>query len=155
VRAHGAVAALAGLLLFVGAFFPWVTVRGGPRGLDQNRLGVAFRGGSVALVAGAALILAGARLWKTRRRWISTLMSTAATMAGLSGAVVALYEAMLIKGRVAGTLTGAQRGAQVALADGLLVVLVGGALGFASGYAALVRLRRVRLRERHPLLRVP
>jgi serine/threonine protein kinase len=158
VRGHGAVAALAGLLLFVGAFLPWATVRGGPpgpRGIDQNRLGLAFRGGSVALVAGVILILAGARLWKTRRRWIAILMSLAATLAGLSGLIVALYEAVLIKGRVAGTLTGAQRGLPVVLGTGLLVVLVGGALGLVSGYAALARLRRMRLLERHPLLRVP
>jgi serine/threonine protein kinase len=155
VRGHGAVAALAGLLLFVGAFLPWATVRGGPRGLDQNRLGLAFRGGSVVLVAGVALVLAGARLWKTRRRWIAILMSFAATVAGLSGVVVAPYEAVLIKGRVAGTLTGAQRGLPVVLGTGLLVVLVGGALGLVSGYAALARLRRMRLLERHPLLRVP
>jgi len=144
VRVAGAVAVAAGLALTAGLLLPWASISGGSGITD--RLGTAFRGGNLIVLAAVVLVLAGWRMWQARRRWAAVLAASAALLAGLGAWAVAVYEVVVIRGRVVATLRNA--GAAASLGVGLYVVLGGGLAGFLAGYGALRRLRSQARRER-------
>src|SRR2546430_11887851 len=58
-RVAGAVAVAAGLALTAGLLLPWASISGGSGITD--RLGTAFRGGNLIVLAAVVLVLAGDR----------------------------------------------------------------------------------------------
>jgi hypothetical protein len=114
--------------VFVGSLVPWTS---GP-----SRLGIDFAESAVAVTAAALLVVAGVRMWRTRRRWVATTAATVASISGLAAAAVALYSIFRIALRD-----------QNSLGPGPEIVLVGGLVAFVAGVRALKRLRQV---ERSP-----
>jgi hypothetical protein len=154
VRVLGVVLALAGVAAFTGAFLSWVTIHGSG-GLSEDRLGIAFAAGS-PLVAGAILLLlAGGRIWMTRRRWVALMASVSSFVVGLGLGLIGLYELVVIQGSVRGTLGGSRRGARVELGPGIVVTIAAAAVALLASLVAVRRLRRLRRREQHPMLRLP
>ena len=111
---------LAGLLMAAGVLLPW----------SNERWGAAFTESSVASFGAGLLVLAGVRLWRTRRRWLAVLWSGLSGIAGLAGASLGLF-AILRIARDSG-----------ALGAGPPAILLAGVIAAASGYRALIRLRR-------------
>ena len=154
LRVLGVVLALAGVAAFTGAFLPWVTIRSSGE-LSEDRLGIAFRAGSPVLAGAILLFLAGARIWMTRRRWVALIASLMSSVVGLGLGLVGLYELVVIQGRVRGTLRGSQQDAAVALGPGVVVTLAAAWLAFLMGWVAIRRMRSLRRRGVHPMLRLP
>jgi hypothetical protein len=128
-----------------GVLQPWAHITGNAGSTD--RLGLAFRGGDIAVIGAIALVAAGWRLWRTVRRWVEMLMSLTAAAAGAGIVAIGGYELVTIRDRVHGRLF-AGRATVVGYGPGLYLVLAGGAIAAVAGAASFKRLRRVRTEER-------
>jgi serine/threonine protein kinase len=144
-RLAGAFALFAALVVTAGVLQPWARITGNAGSTD--RLGLAFRGGDIAVIGAITLVAAGWRLWRTVRRWVEMLMSLAAAAAGAGIVAIGGYELVTIPDRVHGRLF-AGRPTAVGYGPGLYLVLAGGAIAAVAGAASFKRLRRARTEER-------
>src|SRR2546430_10582012 len=80
IRVAGAVAVAAGLVMTAGLLLPWASISGGSGITD--RLGTAFRGGNLIVLAAVVLVLAGWRMWQARGRMAAAPASSGALLAG-------------------------------------------------------------------------
>jgi hypothetical protein len=139
---------LAALTLLVAVILPWAQIR--RAGGVTERLGMVFRGGNVAVICALVLLLAGFRLWRARRRWTAMIFAFLALLAGTAATIVAVYELVVVEGRVLAALSlpAHPSGLSVSTGNGLWVALGGGLLGLAAAWVALRRLRRDARAER-------
>src|SRR6266536_2395602 len=81
VRVPGGLICAAGVLVLVSIFLPWSSVGSGAKG----HVGAEFRSGALVAIEAVALFLAGLRLWRTRRRWVASLLAGGASLFGIAG----------------------------------------------------------------------
>jgi serine/threonine protein kinase len=137
VRVPGGFICAAGVLMLVSILLPWRSVEGSA----ETVVGAEFRSGALVAIGAVALFLGGLRLWRTRRRWVASLVAGMASLAGLAGIGLACYELVRL-----GDPSNAQ---------GLWVLLGSSLVTAIAGYGAQARLARTRRQERHPMLRSP
>jgi eukaryotic-like serine/threonine-protein kinase len=142
-RPAGAFVIIAGLVVMAGVLEPWARIANGRTAELSDRLGMAFRGGNLAVIGAIVLVAVGWRLWRTVRRWVATLASLAAAAAGAGIMAIGGYELVTIRDRVS-----SPRVVVVGYGFGLYLVLAGGAIGAVAGAASFRRLRRARTEER-------
>jgi hypothetical protein len=134
VRVAGGFVCAASVLMLVSVFLPWSSDAGA-----QSHAGAEFRSGALVAIEAVVLFLFGLRLWRTRRRWVASLVALAATLFGLAGIGLAMYELVRL-----GDPSNAQ---------GLYLLLGANLLAAVAGFRAQARLSMARRQQRYPSLR--
>ncbi|HEV8420789.1 MAG TPA: protein kinase, partial [Actinomycetota bacterium] len=137
VRVPGGFICAAGVAMLVSIFLPWGTVGSSAEG----HVGAEFRSGALVAIEAVVLFLVGLRLWRTRRRWVASLLAGGASLGGLAGVGLACYELVRLGGP--------------SKAQGLFLLLGASLVTAFAGYRAQGRLARMRRQERYPMLRAP
>jgi hypothetical protein len=130
VRVPGGFICAAGVAMLVSIFLPWGSL-GSP---SDGNVGAEFRSGALVAIEAVVLFLVGLRLWRTRRRWVASLLAGGAVLGGLAGIVLASYELVRL-----GDPSNAQ---------GLFLLLGASLVTTFAGYRAQGRLSRIRRQER-------
>jgi len=152
VRVSGLFAMVASAALLISLLLSWAVVRP-PRGTEEVRLGMAFRGGNVVAVAAVVAFVAGLALWRTGRRFVARVASIGAVAAGVGSLAVAAYEFAEIRAHVRTSFGSRGASVGVRLGFGLDVVAVAGVVAALMGWFALGRVRYSRRLDKHPALR--
>jgi protein kinase-like protein len=135
VRVPGGFICAAGVLILVSILLPWSSGGSAP----DSHVGAEFRSGALVAIEALVLFLAGLRLWRTRRRWVASVVAGLAALCGLAGVGLAMYELVRL-----GDPSNAQ---------GLFVLLGSNLVTAFAGYRAQARLARLRHQERYPSMR--
>jgi eukaryotic-like serine/threonine-protein kinase len=137
VRVPGGAICAAGVLMLVSIFLPWGSVGSGP----ESHVGAEFRAGALVAVGAIVLFLAGLRMWRTRRRWVASLVAGGAVLCGIAGVGLSTYELLLL--------------ADPSNGAGLFLLLGSSLLTVLAGYRAQKRLADLKRQEGYPFLRRP
>jgi Protein kinase domain len=134
VRVPGGFICAAAVLMLVSVFLPWSSDTA-----TRSHAGAEFRSGVLVAIEAVILFLSGLRLWRTRRRWVASLVALVASLLGLAGIGLAVYELVRL-----GDPSNAQ---------GLFLLLGANLVTAVAGYRAQGRLTLARRQERYPSMR--
>jgi hypothetical protein len=137
VRVPGAFICAAGVAMLVSIFLPWGAVGSS----TDSHVGAEFRSGALVAMGAVFLFLVGLRLWRTRRRWVASVLAVGAVLVGLAGIGLASYELVRL--------------GDPSMAEGLFLLLGASLVTALAGYRAQGRLATMKRRERYPMLRTP
>jgi hypothetical protein len=129
---------IGGVLMAIGGFLPWGTVSLGTISVSVDGT-YSWGDGWIALGIGVALLLAGAALWGLR----GTIWRVLPIVVAAAGIALAIYEIVHISsfGHPAERSASAFN-AQLGVAYGLIIVLVGAVAGAVGGIGALATWNR-------------
>jgi len=132
VRVPGGLICAAGALILLSIFLPWSSFGSNA----ESHVGAEFRSGALVAIEGVVLFLVGLRLWRTRRRWVASLLAGGAILFGIGGIGLASYEVVRL--------------GDPGHAQGLLVLLGSNLVAAFAGYRAQGRVARLKRQERYP-----